>query len=174
MNPYAERLHGTRHFQRHPQMTPWVGALYGQPRWKPLLFRWQDAFEAGDKTATELGADRVVELKAKRDELQQTLRKVVVLRPPPPNPLHEASIGKFQGSIRSIFLSKDNALTQNYLRFLVDKIVVNSPQVQMVTRAEAVVRMIAAGSMTTTGAAVKRDPAVSPTLAVGCTPQRRL
>ena len=130
------------------------------------ISRWQDAFEAGDKAATELGADRVVELKAKRDELQQALRKVVLLRPPPPNLYTEASVTKFQNSIRSIFLSQDNALTKNYLRFLVEKIVVTGPKVQMVTRSEAVVRMMAAGGAATAGAVVEGDPAVSPTFAV--------
>jgi hypothetical protein len=38
MTSYVERLRGIGHFQRHPQMTPWVGRLYGQPGWKPLLF----------------------------------------------------------------------------------------------------------------------------------------
>ncbi len=99
----------------------------------------------GDKTAVALGTERVVELKAKRADLQQTLSKVVLLRPPPPNLYTEASITKFQSSIRSIFLSGDNALTKNYLRFLVDRIVVNGSHVQMVTRSEAVVRLMAAG-----------------------------
>lgn len=131
------------------------------------LRKWQDAFEAGDKTAAALGPERVVELKATRDDLQQTLRKVVLLRPPPPNLYTESRIAKFQNSIRSIFLSQDNALTKNYLRFLVEKIVVSGPQVQMVTRSEAVVRMMAAGGEGAAGAAVERDPAVSPTFAVG-------
>ena len=129
--------------------------------------RWQDAFEAGDKAASVLGTERVVELKAKRDELQQTLRKVVSLRSPPPNLYTEASIQKFRNSIRSIFLSQDNALTKNYLRFLVEKIVVTGPTVQMVTRSEAVVRMMAAGGSATAGVTVERDPVVSPTFAVG-------
>jgi hypothetical protein len=131
------------------------------------LRKWQEAFEAGDKTAIQLGADRVGELKAKLEELQQTLRKVVPLRPPPPNLYTDASITKFQSSIRSIFLSGDNALTKNYLRFLVDKIVVNGQRVQMVTRSEAVVRMMAAGGGATPGTAVERDPGVSPTFDVG-------
>jgi hypothetical protein len=38
MNPKVERLHAIPHFQRHPQMTPWVGTLYGEYGWKPLLF----------------------------------------------------------------------------------------------------------------------------------------
>jgi site-specific DNA recombinase len=131
------------------------------------ISKWQDAFEAGDKTAVALGTERVVELRAKRADLQQTLSKVVLLRPPPPNLYTEASITKFQSSIRSIFLSGDNALTKNYLRFLVDRIVVNGSHVQMVTRSEAVVRMMAAGGVATAGAGVERDPAVSPTFAVG-------
>ena len=101
------------------------------------LRKWQDAFEAGDKAAIALGADRVAELKAKREELQQTLRKVVLLRPPPPNLYTEASIQKFQESIRLIFLSQDHALTKSYLRFLVEKVIVNGPRVQLITRSEA-------------------------------------
>jgi site-specific DNA recombinase len=124
--------------------------------------KWQDAFESGDKMATALGADRVVELKAMRDELQQQLRKVVLLRPPPPNLYTEARIQTFRDSIRSIFLSGDNALTKNYLRFLVDKIIVNGPKVQMVTRSEAVVRIMAAGGTTV----AEPDPANSPAFAV--------
>lgn len=128
--------------------------------------RWQDAFEAGDKMATELGADRVVELKAKRNELRKTLGKVVLLRPPPPNLYTEASIGRFQSSIRSIFLSRDNALTKNYLRFLVEKVIIDGAHVQMVTRSEAVVQMMAAGGTTTAEPTQERDPAVSPTFVV--------
>jgi hypothetical protein len=64
-------------------------------------------------------------------------------------------------------LSGDNALTKNYLRFLVDKIVVNGPNVQMVTRSEAVVRMMAASGTSTARAAVERDRGVSPTMVVG-------
>ena len=129
------------------------------------LRKWQDAFEAGDKAAAALGADRVVELKAKRDELQQTLRKIVPLRAPPPNLYTDGSIAKFQNSIRSIFLSQDNALTKNYLRFLVQKIVVTGPKVQMATRSEAVVRMMV-GTNGGSSTAPDRDPAVSPTFVV--------
>ncbi len=132
------------------------------------LRKWQDAFEAGDKTAAALGPERVVELTAMRDDLQKTLRKVVLLRPPPPNSVHgveDRQVPELDPVL--IFLSQDNALTKNYLRFLVEKIVVNGPQVQMVTRSEAVVRMMAAGEEAAAGAAVERDPAVSPTFAVG-------
>jgi hypothetical protein len=105
---------------------------------------------------------RLAELKVKREELQATLRKVVLLRPPPPNLYTEASIGRFQSSIRSIFLSGDNALTKNYLRFLVEKIVVNGPKVQMVTRSEAVIQMMAANGTRV----ADPNPANSPTIAV--------
>jgi hypothetical protein len=98
----------------------------------------------------------------KRDELRQTLRKVVPLRPPPPNLYTEARIQKFQDSIRSIFLSQDHALTKNYLKFLVEKVIVNGPHVQLVTRSEDVVRMTVSGGSTAPGTAPERDPAVLP------------
>ncbi len=129
------------------------------------LRRWTEAFETGDAVA-DLGAERVAELKAKRDELRQTLAKVVPLWAPPPYLYSEASIKKFQESLRTIFLSRDTSLTKNYLKFLVEKIIVNGPKVQMVTRSEAVVRMMAGANGSPAGVA-ERDPAVSPTFEVG-------
>jgi hypothetical protein len=127
------------------------------------LRKWHEAFETGDKLAAKLGAERVVELKARRDELQQTLHKVVALRPPPPNLYTEASIERFQRSIRSIFLSGDNGLTKSYLRFLVDKTVVNGPHVQLHTRPDAVVQMMAAGGAALPDPAAGHDGAHSRT-----------
>lgn len=129
------------------------------------LRRWTEAFETGDPAA-DLGIDRVTELKAKRSELQQTLAKVVPLRSPPPHLYSDASIKKFQASLRSIFLSNDTSLTKNYLKFLVEKIVVTSEKVQLVTRSEAVVRMMAAGNGAPAGAAEPAS-AVSPSIGVG-------
>ena len=130
------------------------------------ITKWQEAFEADDKAAMALGGERVTELKAKREELQEMLRKVVPLRPPPPNLYTEASLKKFQDSIRSIFVSGDNALTKNYLRFLLEKVVVTGAQVQLVMRNEAVARMMVATSAGGGNAAPERDPAVSPTFVV--------
>jgi hypothetical protein len=99
------------------------------------LRRWTEAFETGDPAA-DLGAERVVELKAKRTELQQTLAKIVPLRVPPPYLYSEASIAKFRASLRSIFPSNDTSLTKNYLKFLVEKIIVTGSKMRRVTHSE--------------------------------------
>jgi DNA invertase Pin-like site-specific DNA recombinase len=57
--------------------------------------------------------------------------------------------------------------TKDLVLKVIEEIVVNGPNVQMVTRSEAVVRMMAAGTGTAAEAALERDPAVSPTFAVG-------
>ena len=132
------------------------------------LRRWTEAFETGDPSA-DLGAERIPELKAKRTELQQTLAKIVPLRTPPPYLYSEPSIQKFQASLRKIFLSNDATLTKNYLRFLVEKIVVTGAKVQMVTRSAAVVRMMA-GANGGAALAADRDPSVSPSFEVGWLP----
>ncbi len=108
------------------------------------LRRWADAFENGELTA-DLGAERVAELQAKRDQLRETLAKVVPLRPPPPHLYGEATVQRFQESLRAVFLSGDQTLAKNYLRFLVEKIVVTPARVQLVARSDAAVRMMAAG-----------------------------
>lgn len=68
-------------------------------------------------------------------------------------------------AVRFIFRSRDNALTKNDLRFLVEKIVVTG----MVTRSEVVVRLMAAGNGGSP-AALDRAPGVSPTFDVGWAP----
>ena len=132
-----------------------------------LISKWQEAFEEGDKAAMALGGERVEDLKAKREELKQMLSKVVPLRPPPPNLYTEATLQRFQASIRSIFLSGDNALTKNYLRFLVDKVVITGEKVQLFTHNEAVARMMAAGAAGGPQAPLERAPEVSPTFVLG-------
>ena len=62
----------------------------------------------------------------------------------------------------AFFLSRDNALTKNYLRFLVERIVIDGTRVQMHSRSEAVVRMMAAGSGGSGTGGVNPNPALSP------------
>lgn len=110
----------------------------------------------------------IVDVIAAFDEEADEVKETKTIAGHRPVPIYtEAGITRFQNSIRSIFLSGDNALTKNYLRFLVDRIVVNGSHVQMVTRSEAVVRLMAAGGRVTPGTAVERDPGVSPTFDVG-------
>lgn len=108
------------------------------------LQRWAEAFETGEMSA-ELGAERVAELRAKREELREAIRKVVPLRPPPPHLYGEATIRKFRDSLRAVFLGNETSMTKNYLRFLVEKIVVTADRVQLVAKTDAVVRLMSAG-----------------------------
>lgn len=107
------------------------------------LHRWVEAFEAGEMPE-DLGAERVRELRAQRNELRETLSKVLPLRPPSAHLYSEQSIQKFQRNIQDTFLSGDNALTRNYLRFLVDEIVVHEDEIEIVGKTEAAVQMMAA------------------------------
>ena len=104
--------------------------------------KWEAAFETGEMPK-EAGADRLLALKDRRRELNETLAKVVPLRPPPPYLYSAESIEGFRASIRKLFLSGDNAMTRNYLRFLVDRIVLKGRQLELYARTEAAVRVMA-------------------------------
>ena len=106
------------------------------------LRRWEEAFENGELPA-DLGVERMVELRDRRDELQQTLTKVVPIVPPPPHIFAEASVKRFQENVRSMFVSGDNALTKHYLRFLVARVEVTGGHVRVLGRTEAVAQMLA-------------------------------
>jgi hypothetical protein len=70
---------------------------------------------------------------------------VTPLRAPPAHLYSEQNIARFRDNVRELFLSGDNALTRNYLRFLIDRIVVNDTKIDIFGRSEAAVRMMAAG-----------------------------
>ena len=55
--------------------------------------------------------ERMVELRARRDELVQTLTKVVPIVPPPPHIFAASNVQRFRDHIRGIFVGGDNALT---------------------------------------------------------------
>lgn len=128
------------------------------------LERWHEGYESGDMPK-DIGLDRVRALDTKRQELKEALAKVVPLRSPPPHLYTEQTISRFQESVRSVFLSRDSSMTKNYLKFLVEKIVVNGPEVTLHARSDAAVRMMAAPK--TGGAeAALTDPTNSPTFVV--------
>ncbi len=121
--------------------------------------RWVEAFESG-QMPSELGTERIVELAARRDELRQTLAKVVPLQPPPPYLYKDETIRRFQAQLREVFLGGENALTKNYLKFLVEQIVITDDHVKLVARTDAALRMMATGQG---GEPAGDDPACSPT-----------
>jgi hypothetical protein len=110
--------------------------------------KWELAFEIGEMPK-EAGTDRLLALKDRRRELSETLAKVVPLRPPPPHLYSPENIERFRQSIRGIFLSGNNAMTRNYLRFLVDHIVLKGTQVELYARTDAAVRVMVSGQKKT-------------------------
>ena len=96
------------------------------------IVKWQEAFETeADSAAVVL--PRLRELPAKHAELTQTLGKVVPLRAPPPH----LTIERFRQTIRDVFLSADQTLAENYLRFLVERIVVQGDSLEIHGKADA-------------------------------------
>lgn len=126
--------------------------------------RWEEAFESGKLSAAD-GAERLRELVARRAELRETLAKVVPLRSPPAHLYTEASIQRFQESVREVFLSGDNAMTKSYLGFLLDKIVIDGTNVQVHAKSEAALKMMGAG-VEPKGTGGLGGPPVSPTIVV--------
>ncbi len=104
--------------------------------------RWEDAFETG--TLPEgFDIERVTELRGIKAELVEELAKMIPLRSPPPNLYTQATITRFRDSIRDMFTAKDSATARNYLRFLVNEIVVLDASIQIFTRTDAALRMMA-------------------------------
>ncbi len=128
------------------------------------IAKWQEGWESGDMPK-DLGTDRVRELASKRAELTEMLAKVVPLRQAPAHLFTDATIRRFQDNLRGLFLGGENALTRNYLRFLVEGIVVTEGKAQLTVRTDAAARVMAAapaGGST----ALPVDPSVSPTFVV--------
>ena len=110
----------------------------------------------------DLGAERVRDLRAQRDELAATLAKVVPLRPPPSRLCSPDAIRRFQASLRDLFLSGDTALTKNDLRFLVSEVVITGNRVELVARASSAIELMASGTDEPRG--VSPSPQVRPTV----------
>lgn len=107
----------------------------------------------------DLGMERVRELRARRDELRETLSKLVPLRPPPPQLFTAATRQRFQGALRELFL-EGNALAKHDLDFLVAEVVVAEGDVIIRGKREAVLSMMAAGSASSP---LAPSPAFTPT-----------
>ena len=71
--------------------------------------------------------------------------QVVPIRPPP-YLYTAANIERFQQSLKEMFLSGDNSMTRNYLRFLVEDITVTDEQIDISARTDAALRLMAGGS----------------------------
>lgn len=104
--------------------------------------RWQEAFETGT-LPPDMDVGRIRTLKAKRDELAEGLAKIVPLRTPPGYLYTEATVQRFQASLRELFLSDDQVLARHALRYLIDHITVTDHHVAIEVRGAAAVNLLA-------------------------------
>lgn len=68
-------------------------------------------------------------------QLTEALASLKPLAAPPRDLLTDSTIKKFQDRIRDIFISADTAMTKNYLRFLVERIVVGEDRIEILAKA---------------------------------------
>lgn len=107
------------------------------------IAKWEEAFETEVDSAAAI-LPRLRELRAKHAELTETLGKVVPLRSPPAHLYAETTIERFRQTIRDVFLSADQTLAKNYLRFLVERLVVRGNDIEIHGKADASVALLAA------------------------------
>jgi site-specific DNA recombinase len=106
------------------------------------LERWYERIET-DSTLGDVGAERLRELKAKRDEVLRTLAKLKPLHTVPPYLYKPETIQRFQGRLREAFLGGDRATARVYLHNLVDHIVVGEDEITIEARANVALAMMA-------------------------------
>ena len=98
------------------------------------IAKWEAAYEGGGKDL-DVVAPRLRELREQREKLTTVLADLKPLDEPPKHLLTDATIAKFQDTLRDIFISADTPMTKGYLRFLVDKIVVHDDRVEIQAKA---------------------------------------
>ena len=106
------------------------------------LARWYAAFESGEMAESD-GTARVTELVADRNRLKETLTKVVPIKPVPPHLYRDETIWKFQASLRRLFAAGDEGLAKHYMRFLIDRIVVDGNAIEIKAKPISAVALMA-------------------------------
>jgi uncharacterized protein (UPF0147 family) len=107
------------------------------------LDRWYERIET-DSELGDVGAERLRELKAKRDEVVRTLAKLKPMHSVPPYLYKPETIQRFQARLREAFLGVDRATARVYLQNLVDHIVVGEDEIIIEARAGAALAMMSA------------------------------
>lgn len=107
-----------------------------------------------------MGAERLRELKTKRDEVVQALAKLRPLFRVPPYLYKPETIEAFQNRVREALSSDSHAIRRVYLQNLIDHIVVGEESIVLEVRAGAALAMMAASrpaAVESTGAEVLPD-----------------
>jgi len=81
---------------------------------------WEGHVEKGD-VPIAVAAERLTELRAKRDDLRRTLVKVVPIRAPASSLLDDGTVDRFRDMMRSSVL-EGGPIARSYLRFLIERI----------------------------------------------------
>jgi hypothetical protein len=116
------------------------------------------SFLDGERIETEsdlgdVGAERLRELKTKRDKVLRTLAKLTPMHSVPPYLYKPETIQRFQGWLRKAFLGSDRATARVYLQNLVDHIIVGEDEIIIEARAGAALAMMSSGPLPKRGAA---------------------
>lgn len=111
------------------------------------LERWFERIET-DAELTDVGAERLRELKAKRDEVVQSLAKLRPLFRVPPYLYKPETMEGFQNRVRAALASENHAIRRVYLQNLLDHIVVGEESITLEVRAGAALAMMAASRPT--------------------------
>jgi hypothetical protein len=105
------------------------------------LERWYERIET-EPDLGEVGAERLRDLKAKRDEVVRDLTKLKPLHTVPPYLYKPETIERFQTRLRDAFLSGDRGTARVYLQNLIDHIVVGADEIVIEARASAALAMM--------------------------------
>lgn len=107
------------------------------------LERWYERIET-EPDLGDVGAERLRELKTRRDEMVRILGRLKPLHAVPPYLYKSETIQRFQSRLRGAFLSGDRATARVYLQNLVDHIVVGADEIVIEARSGAALAMMAA------------------------------
>ena len=107
------------------------------------LERWFERIET-DAELGDVGAERLRELKTKRDEVVRALAKLRPLHTVPPYLYKTETIQRFQNRLREAFLSGDRGTARVYLQNLVDHVVIGEDEIVIEAKAGAALAMMAA------------------------------
>jgi hypothetical protein len=97
-----------------------------------------------DSELGDVGAERLRELKGKRDEVVRTLAKLKPMHSVPPYLNKPETIQRFQARLREAFFGGDRATARVYLQNLVEHIVVGEDEIIIEARAGAALAMMSA------------------------------
>lgn len=115
------------------------------------LERWYERIET-DPELGEVAAERLRELRTKRDEIVRTLGKLKPLHTVPPYLYKTETIQRFQARVREAFQSKDRGMARVYLNHLIDNIVYGEDEIVIEARASVAIAMMAASGSRPSGA----------------------